>query len=273
MNNVEQRLEIKAAADGLPPGGTSNDIPCPWCKQAKSFSVTKTRLGDVLYLCHRASCTEGGRGGYIRERGLSSTSQVKREFTPRVYTGTTRYLEGPWLSQLVDAYRLAEVEIRWAGWLHGYPPDAIVMPVYSAYGTRRGVLTKFFDKSVVPKTLTYKEVDDAWMGWYIRSGASPQNQEGKYSTVVVVEDPISALKASRFYPAVSIYGTYLSPQMIEELTNLGDRIVLCFDRDATQKALDYAKNYAMMGNFRTVPLSKDVKDMTQQELQEWSELL
>lgn len=268
--NLEKRLAIKADAQDLPLGGSTNAIKCPWCNKASSFSVTKSMRGDILYICHRASCDEGSRGGYIRDRGDRGPATQGRVFTPRMYNGTTLRLEGARLAELVRRYDLSEKEISWAGWLHAPVRDALVIPVYSPYGQVRGCVAKHFDPATIPKSLTYKEVDDVWMGWYIRDLASPKDDKGKFDQVIVVEDAISAVKASRIYPAVAIFGTHLNSKMMEEILSQSDNVILALDKDATLKAHDYAKQFAMYGNFRAIALSKDIKDMTKEELGVWN---
>jgi len=182
-------------------------------------------------------------------------------------------LEGAKLSHLVDAYGLTEAEIHWAEWCYSPKIDRLVMPVLSTVGSNRGIVTKAFDSGEVPKSLNYKEMDDNWMAWYLRPEVAIQNEEGKYSTVILVEDMVSALKASRFYPTAALLGTFINPSMLLEILGQSDNVVICLDKDATQKAYDYAEQFACYGNFRTVPLSKDVKDMNKEELTEWSECL
>lgn len=273
QGDLAKRLEITAEAFDLPIGVTTNDIHCPWCSRNKSFSVTRTLRGDLLFVCHRAACAEAG---YLRQRGGSrSPPSQGRLFTPRVFDYETCRLEGAKLSRLVDAYGLAEAEVRWAEWSYSPKIDRLVMPVLSAVGSHRGIVTKAFDSGEVPKSLNYKEVDDNWMAWYLRPEVAIQNTEGKCNTVVLVEDMVSALKASRFYPTAALLGTFINPSMLLEILSVSDNIVICLDKDATQKAYEYSEQFAVYGNFRTVPLSKgiDIKDMNEEELGEWSERL
>lgn len=270
-DDLSERLEIKADAFDLPLGSSTNAISCPWCGENKSFSVTKTVRGDILYLCHRARCSEAG---YIRERGgVGPSTPAGRQFAARVFSYPTERVAGDRLSVLVDRYGLTPLEVQWAGWLYTSVGDALVMPVLSPYRAHRGTVTKTFDSTIVPKNLTYKEVDDVWMGWYIRHGNPPQDSEGLYSKIVVVEDPISALKASRTCPAVSIFGTHINLGMVEEILTQSPNVIFCLDQDASSKAYRYAEQFAVYGNFRTVPLSKDIKNMNEVEFGEWSERL
>lgn len=271
-NQLLQRLEIKAQATDLPPGSSTNAIHCPWCHQDKSFAVTKTQRGDLLFLCHRASC---GEAGYIREKfGIGGPAAQKRKFTPRVFDYPTERLADERLAIVVDRYSLTEMEIRWAGWTYSRYGSALVMPVLSPHRTHRGIATKSLDPTVIPKNLTYKEMDDLWMGWYIRSGNQTKDEEGPYSKVIVVEDPISALKASRIAPSVAIFGTHINHKMVEELTSVSKNVVLCLDPDATTKAYKYAEEFRIYGNFSVIPLSKcDIKNMNEADFGEWGDRL
>lgn len=272
LQNALARLEIKAAVIELPLGRTTNDVPCPWCKEAKSFSITKTHRGDILFLCHRASC---GESGYIRDPDsrASPPPTEGRKFSPRVFDLPTRKLEGTGMSLVVDRYGLTALEVQWAGWQVTYDGAALVFPVYSPYREVRGHVTKALDRTTVPKSLTYKEVDDVWLGWYIRNGVKAQNSKGVDSKVIIVEDHISALKASRIAPSVAIHGTYLNHDIIKEILEVSRNIVLCLDADATAKAYKYADEFALFGNFSALPLSKDLKDMNEKEFGEWSDRL
>jgi hypothetical protein len=225
-------------------------------------------------MCHRASCIESR--GYIRVREgdpgwVGTPANTESRFSPRLFDYPTVRVEGQQLSKLVDTYGLSESEVSWAGWLYCPSMSRLVMPVYSPLGARRGVIARHVQPSIVPKTLTYKEVDDPWMGWFLKDLVAIQNEKGKYPKVVVVEDTISAVKASRFYPTVALMGTHLDHEKVMELIQYGDEIVLSLDQDASSVAYKYSEQFAVYGNFRTVPLSKDIKNMNQEELGDWSE--
>lgn len=270
MGELLKRLEVKAIGIPLLKGVTTNDEHCPWCKKRGSFSVTKTHKGDVAFICHRASC---GEAGYIRDRGIRGPAEQRRMFHPRVFDCPTQRLGDGWLSHLLAEYGVTRDEINWAEWKYSPVGNRLVIPVLSPYGANRGFTCRALVNGTVPKTLTFREVDDVWLGWYNRAHHNAADQKGPINTVVVVEDPISALKASRFYPSVALLGSYIDEKMVGEIISQGTNIVLCLDADATQKAYDYAEKFAVYGNFRTVPLSKDVKNMNDEELKEWSERL
>ena len=269
-NDLDKKLEIKADALDLPAGVTTNAISCPWCKRSGSFSVSRTLRGDLLFLCHRSACDNSG---YIRDRGTGGIAPAERKFVPRVFDYPTARLEGDKLSKLLGTYRLTTAEIRWAEWTYCPKTDRLVMPVLSPTGQGRGFVARAFNPADTHKNITYKEVDDVWMAWYLRPQVAIPNTQGFLNQVIIVEDMVSALKASRFYPTVALLGTHMNHSMLSEIVALTTNITICLDRDATEKAHKYTEQFAVYGNFRTVPLSKDVKDMTDEELVEWSELL
>lgn len=267
ISDLQNRLEIKAVGQALPRGSTSNDSSCPWCGVDKSFSVTHTWLGDIAFMCHRASC---GQAGYIKERGVRGPAQTKRVFTPRVFHLDTQRVEGVWESHLLAAYGVTRPEIDWAGWRYSPDGDRLCMPVLSPYSESRGWVTKRLVPSTAPKSDTFREVDDVWLGWYIRQGAGSPDPKGVDDEVIIVEDLISAMVASRYAKAVALLGTHLNDAMLAEILGVSKNVTICLDRDATDKALNYARRYGLFGNFSVVPLSKDVKDMNKEELKEWN---
>lgn len=267
MSDLLKRLEIRAIGESIPRGVTSNDQACPWCGVDKSFAVTHTWKGDIAFMCHRASC---GEAGYVKQRGVRGPSTQERVFTPRVFDLATQRVDPEGEASLLAAYGLTGKEIDWAGWVRTASRDRLCMPVLSPTASLRGWITKRLDGRK-PKSDTFREVDDVWMGWYRRPVRYTTYTEDTYKTVVVVEDLISALVASRYYKACAILGTHLNLEMVAELVGNAEHVVLCFDRDATDKALGYAQRYQLYGNFKVVPLSKDIKNMNNSGLKEWNE--
>jgi hypothetical protein len=55
-------------------------------------------------------------------------------------------------------------------------------------------------------------------------------------------------------------GTNLNLDKLLDLLGVSERIVLALDRDATDKALEYAKRYALLApDMRVLPLQRDLK--------------
>ena len=92
--------------------------------------------------------------------------------------------------------------------------------------------------------------------------------------ILVVEDIQSAIKGSRYIDSVALLGSYISMEQAKHLRQLTDTIYLALDEDATATAYKLANKYGFyFRNFQVIPLSKDIKDMNEQELEEFSKRL
>lgn len=270
----EKFIELRKYADLIPVGTTSHGLECPFCSGGgngdKGFSVTRSDEVTIKYCCHRATCN---RAGVIAAWGhrLSNTSAqvpLPPEFTSRVYSGETGSLDREWVSCLFERYGLTVSDTAWAGWRQDLGTGDSVVPILSPLGKTRGYETRIAPWARNtrpnigrPKTSSYRELDEVWVGWFRRSRAGP---------VVLVEDTISALKVSRQYQTGCLLGTHLPVEKIREIKEVqgeNGEIILALDKDATTKAHNYVKQWGLiLGNFRAVELSKDLKYSTDEEI-------
>lgn len=84
-------------------------------------------------------------------------------------------------------------------------------------------------------------------------------------SVILVEDIPSANKMDKHYPCVALLGTNLNDKKLDYLLRLGvNHVILALDNDATRKAIKLAKKF--MISTTILPLQKDLKDQTDEEL-------
>jgi predicted RNA-binding Zn-ribbon protein involved in translation (DUF1610 family) len=220
-STTTDRLWLALADKELKPGVTSNEYPCPKCGRSKSFSVTKQRNGIILYFCHRANCPcRGVYGGHL------GPSPNPKSFVPRPYLGGLRNLDVSEQTYLVGLYNLSQEAIARAMWRYGVEDDRLVMPVLSPFRGHRGYIAKRIGPGLGPKTDTYREEEGVFIGW------NRSECKELAGTAVIVEDCISALRASEVVDAVAILGTHLNAEMVEEITQHTRRQVICLDRDS-----------------------------------------
>ena len=118
------------------------------------------------------------------------------------------------------------------------------------------------------KALNYREdVDSPWLAWY------PHRNQGFLSSdsqdTIIVEDQLSALKASRVVTGVSLMGTLLGlEKLMEIVSNTNNNILLLLDADATAKAVKFLRRFSWLGNLTVKPLTKDLKYYTTEEIEE-----
>jgi hypothetical protein len=148
------------------------------------------------------------------------------------------------------------------GWALAYQETGflpLLMPVISPKGALRGHVLRVQKESGAKEVKSYKIVDEPWQCWYYHHDTD----------VVVVEDQISALKASSYCTAVALLGTELSQAKFEEILRVskGRRIWLALDKDATKKGFEYLKRYRIFTDkLFLLMLNKDIKNMSDKEL-------
>lgn len=260
--------------------GTTDRTMCPWCGGGEShepaFAITRTSEAEALYKCHRASCGRSGRlavwGFRLRQISFGegqvsdSSAETGESFTPRLYTGDTLELGDEWATELLDLYEIRREEATREGWRTELGTGNLVVPVRSHLGVERGVEVRRSKIQIPyakgPKTSPYRVLDEPWMGWYrtIKSGPT-----------FLVEDAISALKVSRHFQVVCLHGSHISLEMLIEIISVvgNKEMVLALDRDATSKALKFIVEWRFIApNFRAVPLSKDMKYLSDKEIKD-----
>lgn len=85
---------------------------------------------------------------------------------------------------------------------------------------------------------------------------------------------MSAIKLAPYYDTVALLGTNMSETKVEEIAGFGNgrysQIFLCLDNDATFKAIKYTLQWRQaLPKLKVRGLAKDIKDMTDVELDEF----
>ena len=84
--------------------------------------------------------------------------------------------------------------------------------------------------------------------------------------IVIVEDQLSALRASDYLTSVALLGTNLSEERVLEIKKAGrGPVYLALDNDATASAVKYVVKYRSVLPMQLLRLAKDIKDMTDEE--------
>lgn len=86
------------------------------------------------------------------------------------------------------------------------------------------------------------------------------------SGIIIVEDQLSAIRASDYLTSVALLGTHLNDERVQELRAAKTRpIYLALDNDAIGTAVKHVVKYKSLLPMQLVRLSKDIKDMTHEE--------
>lgn len=165
---------------------------------------------------------------------------------PRYFTAETKLLSDKQRAWFFETFGYWQPELLYAPYL-----DRFVYTVRGPTGSHRGVIARSFS-GAMPKSLTYKYLDEPFLGWAGEYGQEP---------LVVVEDWVSAEKvAEAGFRAVALNGTLLDQARAHEIGSLwsGAQIVLAFDNDAFGKALVYQQQFPAL-NLKVARLWLDLK--------------
>lgn len=113
-----------------------------------------------------------------------------------------------------------------------------------------------------------KDLNQIDKDWCMLHFPSPINS----SSVILVEDIISANKMHKYFPTVALLGTNLNEEKLEYLFQNGIRhVIIALDNDATRKAIKLAKKFCISCSI--LPLRKDLKDEEDEYLYQIAEKL
>ena len=132
------------------------------------------------------------------------------------------------------------------------------MPVFDWDGDMVGSVLRS-ESGASPKALSYTE--DNAVGFF-------RNRES--DALIVVEDLYSAMRASDYINAAAILGTHLNDERISVIKHSQASVVyLALDADAFDKVIGYVKKFRNDVRMIPVKLTKDLKNMSPTELEEF----
>ena len=268
--HVSPREEIQFEYDDLPDGVTKAGEVCPSCKggysKEGSLSVT-SRGGLLLFTCHRASC--GFRGAVQasgKVGGEGSQAAKSKPVYPRIKVeplnaATVKLLAGRYRipSEVVSAARLG-----WSGDAVGNYSRRVAFPISGPDFEERGKSYRSFENGVQPKAIIeLRSPDDLKAGWY--------KWQRKSKTLVIVEDPVSAIKLAPHTHVISLFGTHIPDALVEEIKRHNyEAVFISLDKDAVMDAIKMQIRLRKQGlPFLVMSIEKDVKDMDPYELKDY----
>lgn len=260
--------EIKLLALEVEDGETIRFI-CPHClgghNNERSLTITRNSDG-VVYNCFRNNCDlrSGAFNAAGRQKQVDNLVYTKLSLQPRKkrlskFEGRLEPLNAEWRDYL-------EGKIGWTDEHHKigramYAPELhrIAYPIFGPMGRRRGWVLRSYTLGVEPKALNRRDEDEVPLtSWY-------QRRPGQ--AVIIVEDIPSAVRGALHVDTIAMNGGGLGPDAVLEIAAHKRNVVWAFDEDATLKALAHHRKYKLYFESSTVlPLPKDLKDMTEDEL-------
>lgn len=257
-------IEAELSAEGHVGG---EHLVCPQCgggrSKEKSF-VLRRDGARLFYKCFRASC---GIHGVLDSPGsLQPTQATAKPLRP--YTRPTRPLSHAELEYCRINWHLGQGVLESQGVVVDAATSRLVFPCYTKEGWCWGHQLRSIDGKK-PKASLF------WHSEYPERLHFPKTR-AQGDTLILVEDIPSAIRGETFqfgkFNFCGILGTSISLKQALRISQTYQRAILSLDADATTKAIQYKNKYSLMFDKLIVaPLTKDIKNMSEEELGEFFE--
>ena len=260
--NARERvlLEYSYVQDGTTVAGEL----CPSCGggQSGERTLSVTRNGSqLLWHCHRASCGFKGSSG-SRSVTLGSTSHAE-PVSVRGVVGRDLQRTAISIPDSAREYLSSELHItnrhitKWnLGW--DEQSSRLIQPVMDYHGNNLGCALRALDGRQ-PKSLTHTE--QGAIAWHVNPTTSG---------LIIVEDIFSAIRAADYLSSVALLSTHLNDDRIEAIKHSGlSPVYLALDGDVYPQVIRYCQRFRNQIRMVPVKLSKDLKNHTPEELEEF----
>ena len=291
MRKSKQPMRVQDIAALLVDGERIREL-CPFCAggSSREWSFAMERTGSrATYICYRASC---GARGSVSYGGITPTKvNTKSTVAPNInrFLGDIHRIPVTYSQFFKNKFNIQPVLLKEFG-VKTTDDGRVLFPIISPNGGTRGDNVRYYKELTPPKQNIYKakatiylpkdEIAMSWhrLGYMASSVGSTHKSEliipdFFFGTLVVVEDQVSAIKASRMVDAVSLMGTDLNFKKIKEISDevtklaLYEKVILLLDLDAYNKAIKLLiRTQALLPGITIRRLTRDVKDMTYTEL-------
>lgn len=264
MASAEQIL-ISTFAN-LQDGTSLSGQTCPKCEggRSKENSLSVTVDGLTLkWCCHRASCGWVGQTLVVGGGGSRSAPVERGKKPPLSFKAAALSAEN--YDLLLNKYGITKdladtFKLEWTSDLTAFTEGRIVIPTRNFDLSSSGWVLRGINKEEKQKALIVKAKETMGLSWFSCC-------TGSSDRCIIVEDCYSAIRASKYLNAVALLGTYLSPEMCDELIACSmAKYYLALDKDAFNKSIEYAFKYKNKITLETVSLTKDIKNLSEPEL-------
>lgn len=253
-------LEYATLGDGETKAGQL----CPACRGGRTGerTLSVTRSGGVLlWRCHRAQCDFRGREGSKASGEYPATKATAvRGAVGRDYIRTAVQLPMWVREQLASELFLTDKHIsRWhLGW--NETEKKVVQPVQDRYGNILGSALRVPPGDMrKPKAKSHTE--EGAIAWHVNP-TTPG--------LIIVEDIFSAIRAADYITSVALLGTHLNDERVDQLRASGlGPVYLALDGDVYPQIIRYVQQFRSRLPMVPLKLTKDLKNMNPQELEEF----
>lgn len=265
----ESKSQILLDYSSLGEGESQAGQVCPSCQggasKERTLSVTR-RGGSLLYNCHRASCTFHGAIALTGKFGDGQSTNKGTTSYPRI---KSQPLDKTTYKFLADKFGIEEEDLsiaglRWSGDGDGPLARRVCYPIYAPNLEERGTSYRSYEGKEPKAIIELRSPDEIATSWY--------KWKRKSSTLVVVEDPVSAIKIAPFVHSLALLGTHISDAKADEIAaEKYVNVYIMLDNDATDQAIKHQLKYRnKIKGLQVIGLGpKDIKDMDKDEFDDF----
>ena len=254
---------------GLTEGGRPYRGDCPECRGRNTFTATK-ELGDIKYNCFKLGCTVGGIYGTDMTAAEIHRYREQQQ-QQRAYTNIKKekdtmeipeYVVTPKASHTKHQRYIRRWGIALGDTMYDVKDERVVFPIKHE-GRIVDAVGRAVGKKQNPK-------------WYRYTGEADYYTIGSGSTLLIVEDVVSAVIAVQEMPyitAMAILGTSINPKQFEKIGEY-DRVIIALDPDAIGKTVEYRREIELWTGRKTTAmnLQDDIKYKMEEDLEKLKEL-
>ncbi len=263
MTSDRLKTKLQQICSNMQPN--SKRLDCPSCGGKNTFSVTN--LGTtIIFYCFRASCNfKGKRSADISIKTLMKEFKNPVENTPNLLDITSFMFipETPHRNRISeylhdtncwDSYREGRADIR-------YDPkeDRVIFMIYKSVPVVSlvGAIGRKISRTDGSKWKRY--------GVGLTPFICRKDQEGKSSTLILVEDCNSACAASAYADSAALLGTFLQASYLKEFLKY-DKFIIALDQDASKLAVKMQRELCYYKPTTILLLTEDLKTCNKEEI-------
>lgn len=244
---------------------------CPICFHKNTFSALLLDGNVVIYRCFSASCKVKGRlndntlsidtirNEHNINRMVHNNVQHKNYVIPDHFTSP---LQNPKCLAFIKRWDLLEEYCKGLELYYDPRQERLVFPLRDQQGGLKGAVGRLLYFSNSPRWFVYSRQD----------GCPYSLFRSTFLDAILVEDAISAIRASNIACGVAILGTNIPINMYKFLQSF-NKLFIALDDDATGSAIRLQKDLSLIKPTFILPLKKDLKYYNTFELQELKKCL
>ena len=254
---------------GLTESGRPYRGDCPECRGRNTFTATK-ELGDIKYNCFKLGCTVGGIYGTDMTAAEIHRYREQQQ-QQRAYTNIKKEKDTMEIPEFVVTPKASHTKHqryvrRWGialgETMYDVKDERVVFPIKHD-GRIVDAVGRAVGKKQNPK-------------WYRYTGEADYYTIGTGSTLLIVEDVVSAVIAVQEMPyitAMAILGTSMNPKHFEKIGEY-EKVIIALDPDAIGKTVEYRREIELWTGRKTTAmnLQDDIKYKMEEDLDKLKEL-